>query len=348
MMKKSFISLMLLFGLFVSFAPNAFAQTQLFSDLPPDHESYGTIMSLVSQGIVEGYPDGTVKPDQYIKRAELMKIIVEGMGLYPHPLDYSRCFEDVQILDEWYIGYICFAKGEGWIVGYPDGTFGPDDNINNIEILSMLFRSFEFDVFDYRRIVDLFNDVDENSWYYSYLLFAVENGLVDDSPTNYYPGNLITRAQAFEMLEKIIKLKNLTTEPQTFTNDNLTFTYPADYKRDADEEIFEGFTVFTNNNDDGVAFIDESFFDEMLLDFEMNFEDLFVDMQGKNTTLTVSKGTIVKVAEFNEYFDDYEGMFFFKVVPSTGTNSSYYVVGHYLNDQARDEVIEMIKTIEVN
>lgn len=338
---------MLTFSVFVSFIPSAFAQNQLFSDLPPDHENYGMIMSLAAQGIVEGYPDGTIKPDQYIKRAELMKIIVEGMGFYPHPVDYSRCFEDVQILDEWYIGYVCFAKAEGWIIGYPDGTFGPDDNINNIEILSMLFRSFEFDVFDYSRIVDLFDDVDENAWYYSYLLFAVENGLVDDSPLNYYPGALITRAQAFEMLAKIIDLKKTAGEPQIFTNDNLTFTYPATYKRDAEEEIFEGFTVFTNTNDDGIAFIDESFFDEMLSEYGMNFEDLFMDMEGKNATLTVLKGTIVKVAEFNEYYDDYEGMFFFKVEPTTGTNSSYYVVGHYLNDQARDEVIEMIKTIEV-
>lgn len=345
-MKKTFVSLMLVLGVFASFIPGAFGQNVLFSDLPPDHENYGTIMSLAAQGIVEGYPDGTVKPDQYIKRAELMKIIVEGMELYPHPFDYNRCFEDVQILDEWYIGYVCFAKAEGWVVGYPDGTFGPDDNINNIEILSMLFRSFEFDILDYRRKAYLFDDVDENAWYYSYLLFAVENGLVDNGPLNYYPGNLITRADAFEMLAKIIELKKLTTEPQTFTDDNLTFTYPASYKEDPEQSI-EGITFFTNKTHDGIAFVDETYFDEMLVEYDMNFEDLFIDMEGKNTALTVSEGTIVKVTEFNEYYNDYEGMFFFKVEPATGTNLSYYVVGHYLTDDTRDEVIEMIKTIEV-
>lgn len=346
-MKKAFISIMLVFGVFAGMIPAASAQSEIFSDLTPDHKHYDSIMNLVAEGIVEGYPDGTVKPDQYIKRAELMKIIVEGMGLNPHPLDYNRCFEDVMIMDQWYIGYVCYAKSEGWIIGYPDETFGPEDNINNIEILSMLFRSYEFDIWDYRRKAFLFDDVDENTWYYSYLLFAVENGLVDDAPLNYYPGNLITRAEAFAMLDKIIQLKNLTTEPQEYTENNLTFTHPGNYQRDPDEELFGDFKLFTNEDGDGIAFVDESIFDEMMLEFEMSLDDMFIDMEGKNTSLSVKKGEIVKATEFNEYYDDYEGMFFFMVDPESDSNPAYYVIAHYLNDETRDEIIEMIKTIEV-
>ncbi len=339
-MKKTFISTLL--GVFVMaiFMPVVSAQNKIFTDLPEDHESYATIMNLAAQGIVEGYPDGTVKPDEYIKRAELMKIIVEGMGLNPHPIDYNRCFSDVQIIQQWYIGYVCFAESEGWIVGYPDGSFGPDDNINNIEILSMLLKSYELDTSNHSVKYGLFDDTDDDAWYYRYLSFAVENGLVDDTPAYYYPGELITRAKAFEMLEKLI-------EPQTFTSENLTFTYPANYQRNTEEELFEGFTLFTNKADDGIAFIDESVFDEMMTDYEVSFEDMFIDMQSKNTSLSIAEGKIIKINEYNEYYDDYEGMFFFKVAPENTSNKSYYVIGHYLDEQIRQEVMDMIKTIEV-
>jgi hypothetical protein len=342
-MKKTLITSMLAFFMLTAFIPAASAQNQMFSDLPEDHESYATIMNLNEQGIVEGYPDGTVRPDEYIKRAELMKIIVEGMGLNPHPIDYNRCFEDVQIVEEWYIGYVCFAKSEGWIVGYPDGDFGPDNNINNIEILSMLINSYELDMYNHLIEYGLFDDTNDDAWYYPYLSFAVEKDLVDYTPNNYYPGNLITRAKAFEMLEKIIGL----TEPQTFTNENLSFTQPANYQRNVEEELFDGFMLFTNQADDGIAFVEESVFDDMMTDSGVTFEDMFVDMEGKNASLTVTKGQIVKVSEYNEYYDDYEGMFFFKVEPESGSGQSYYVVGHYLNDETRAEIIDMIETIEV-
>jgi len=348
-MKKTFVLFMLIFSILItSSVQTAFAQQQkVFTDLSPDHESYDTIMNLVAEGIVEGYEDGTVKPDKYITRAELMKIIVEGMGLNPHPLDYSRCFPDVNIVDEWYIGYVCFAKSEGWIIGYPDGTFKPESNINNIEILSMIFRSYGFDIDDYRRLAVLFDDVEEYSWYYSYLLFAVENEIVDGDAEKYYPGELITRAQAFEILNKTLAYIDGLTKPAEFTVDNLTFTHPGKYQKEDAQELSEGFHVFVNEDDDGIGFVDESVFDDFVEEFGLGWEELFEYMEGKNATITIKKGKVVKVTDYNEYTDDYSGMFFFKVEPTTGTGDSFYVVGHYLTDETRAEILEMFKTIEI-
>ena len=101
-MKLKLTRVMLVFAILFSIgAPAAFANTQekVFSDITPDHPQYNTIMNLVALGVVEGYEDGTVKPDQYITRAELLKIIIEGRNLMPYPetLEYNRCFLDVEI-----------------------------------------------------------------------------------------------------------------------------------------------------------------------------------------------------------------------------------------------------------
>lgn len=46
----------------------------MFKDLPKDHWAYKDIMEFAEKGIVTGYPDGTIKPDEYITRAEAFAI----------------------------------------------------------------------------------------------------------------------------------------------------------------------------------------------------------------------------------------------------------------------------------
>lgn len=344
-MKKAFIKIFLIVSALVIFQiPAANAQIKVFSDLSPDHPSYNTVMNLVAEGIIDGYEDGTVKPDQYIVRAELMKIIVEGMGLHPHPLDYNRCFEDVQILHDWYIGYVCYAKTEEWIVGYPDGTFGPEKNINNVEILSMIFNSYG---------LKMPEDVPEEEWYFTYVWFAKENKIIDSNSETYNPGEIVTRAQAFEILERTLAYIGGLSEPETSTIDNITFTHPKTYQLEDVSDFGEDFFVFVNSDDDGVGFVPETVFNEFMTEFDMDWEMLFEGMEGKTVDINVKEGKVEKLAEYFEYVDydyyygDMEGMFIFKLSPESGSGESYYVVAHYIYERTRSEILEMIKTIEV-
>lgn len=71
-------------------------------------------------GIANGYLDGTFRPEQPVSRAELVKLIasyftVEG-GTSPFP--------DVPA-GHWAAEVVSFAAEEGWVSGYPDGTFRP-------------------------------------------------------------------------------------------------------------------------------------------------------------------------------------------------------------------------------
>lgn len=349
-MKKLAIVLLLTLAL----SGTAHAQESPFSDLSPDHPGYDTVMNLVGMGIVDGYPDGTVKLDQNITRAELLKIIIEGMGLAPHPLEYNRCFEDVTITHDWYIGYVCYGKEEGWVVGYSDGTFKPGNNINNVEILSMIFNAYGLSMPEWYRIDTVLDDVSVNDWYAPYIQYASKNDIIDLNEHYYYPGAIITRIEAFEILERTLGYIESLSEEVEFSTDNLSFTHTKFYTQGPeDSPLFNEFLLFTKDNDDGIAFISESALESFIAEFDMSFEDLVKsfpsdEMEGSNATLKVASGKIENILDFNEYIDDNgEGLFVFMVLPVTGTGESYYVVAHYLDEETRDELLEMFSSIEV-
>lgn len=88
------------------------------------HAYEEAIQFVQDEGIVQGYADGTFRPDAPINRAEFVKIIVEA-ALSDE--DGSDCFPDVR--SEWFAPFVCTAKEKGLIGGYPDGTFKPDRNV---------------------------------------------------------------------------------------------------------------------------------------------------------------------------------------------------------------------------
>jgi len=66
---------------------------------------------LKENGIISGYSDGTFKPTNPLNRAELLKILVEGVGYSPDENVYKNCFSDVK--EDWYAKYVCYAKEQG-------------------------------------------------------------------------------------------------------------------------------------------------------------------------------------------------------------------------------------------
>lgn len=112
-----------------------------------------------------GYPDGTFRPDAPITRAEMAKII----SLFAK-LDKSESrFSD--IAGHWAEAYIRLAAGNGWIAGYPDGTFGPQRNITRAETATMINRvldrvpSEESHLLS-RGVMQIWPDANPGDWFY--------------------------------------------------------------------------------------------------------------------------------------------------------------------------------------
>lgn len=110
-----------------------------FSDVTGSHINIDAINYVEANGIVNGYPDGTFKPDDTINRAEFTKIVIESA--FPNQASGSMCFPDVN--DEWFAKYVCFAKNKNIIGGYPDGTFKPDQEVSFVEAAKIIVNTLE-------------------------------------------------------------------------------------------------------------------------------------------------------------------------------------------------------------
>jgi len=184
-----------------------------FSDVRDIHPNATAINSLVSQKVINGYADGTFKPDGEINRAELTKMIVTTK-INPDKTIFKNCFPDVK--EQWYAPYICYAKAKGWVKGYTDGNFGPEKNINRVEALKIIFGvMFAGKLTDSEKLDDVsVKDVDQKAWYAKYFIYADNNNLLDKQHIKeknggyyYYPESDISRKEVAETIYRAKLLK---------------------------------------------------------------------------------------------------------------------------------------------
>ena len=155
-----------------------------FSDTV-DHYYATAICYVKDNGIVQGYDDGTFRPDNYINRAEFMKIIMSASYDSSLLTGSYYCFDDIGA--EWYADYICPAFDMGIIDGYPDGTFHPEYLINLAEALKIIFEAAGVTISD-----------TGGTWYDPYINTANSIGLLNT--INSDPGHLLTRGEMAELI----------------------------------------------------------------------------------------------------------------------------------------------------
>ena len=147
--------------------------TKAFTDVPANQWYTKAVTTLAGKGIISGYPDGTFKPNALITRAEFVTM---AMNFANADQGVASGFPDVQE-NMWYYGPIAGATQNGWISGYPDGTFGPDRYITRAEVTSVINRmenraadtSFMMDHLDELRT---FSDLGFDHWAYGSMMEA--------------------------------------------------------------------------------------------------------------------------------------------------------------------------------
>ncbi|WP_084134396.1 S-layer homology domain-containing protein [Paenibacillus harenae] len=177
-MKKKLAAFVLATALVLPTAVPAFAATP--SDAVGVKEQ-SAIEELVALGVIQGYADGTFKPNNNITRAELAKIVVEATGgknAAALMQNVKSTFKDVKT-NVWYTGYINVAATKGFIQGY-NGNFRPSDNVKFEEVVAIITRAVGFQ--------------DKNlmgAWPYNVLVKAEDIGLF--AKVTIEPGTLASR-----------------------------------------------------------------------------------------------------------------------------------------------------------
>lgn len=139
-----------------------FSDTNSFSDISADAWYNNAVSTLTNAGIISGYPDGTFRPDAAITRAELAAIASRFDELSGGE---SRLTD---ISGHWAEDYINSAYSKGWVDGYPDGTFRPDQNITRAEVMTLVNRVLERAVDIDGMLEDMvtWTDNQPDSWFY--------------------------------------------------------------------------------------------------------------------------------------------------------------------------------------
>ena len=135
-----------------------------YSDVSVSDWYNNAISTLSNAGILSGYPDGTFRPDAPISRAEFAAIAV---GFSKTIYNGETGFSDVDE-NHWAYRFISLAEHLGWISGYPDGTFRPDQTITRAEAMSLVNRVLERVAEAENMLPDMqtWPDNQPGTWYY--------------------------------------------------------------------------------------------------------------------------------------------------------------------------------------
>ncbi|MBE7010486.1 MAG: S-layer homology domain-containing protein [Ruminococcaceae bacterium] len=135
---KNLLAFLLAFVMLFSLAvvPATAAQ---FSDVAESYQYYEAIQSLVARGVINGYEDGTFKPEATITRAEFCKMVIYALGLTNLVANAGTDtgFPDVAA-EHWAAGTIKLAANMGIVNGYDDGTFKPQENVTYEQAVKMV------------------------------------------------------------------------------------------------------------------------------------------------------------------------------------------------------------------
>ncbi|MBO7748444.1 S-layer homology domain-containing protein [Paenibacillus sp. MWE-103] len=111
-----------------------------FSDVPAASWSASAIALAAKAGFVEGYADGSFAPKKNVTRAEFAAMLAKALGLGEAA---PESFTDVKA-DHWAHGAIGALKALGFINGYGDGSFRPNQPITRAEMIAILARVIDF------------------------------------------------------------------------------------------------------------------------------------------------------------------------------------------------------------
>lgn len=123
----------------ISHALNLTKQKELrFSDVTAKHWAYADISKTVQASIVDGYPDGTFDPDGKLTRMEMAQMLARSMNMTGKRRGNSP-FTDVGE-SYWGVGILKQMSADGWVSGFPDGTFHPEDQATRAEFVTLLAK----------------------------------------------------------------------------------------------------------------------------------------------------------------------------------------------------------------
>ncbi|XID90427.1 S-layer homology domain-containing protein [Paenibacillaceae bacterium WGS1546] len=116
------------------------AQQIRFTDVAPNAWYSDAIYAAAAAGILYGFEDGSMRPDRPVSRQEAAVMMARMAQLEANEAAAAK-FSDA--LPAWSKGHIGASAAAGWIKGYPDGSFRPNQLLTRAEAVVILSRYLE-------------------------------------------------------------------------------------------------------------------------------------------------------------------------------------------------------------
>jgi|GEM_PF-827837 uncharacterized protein YraI len=164
------------------------------------------IEQAIAAGYVQGYPDGSFRPDGGVTRAEFVTMVDSAFQVAAGQGKGS--FKDV-LSQDWFAKNVQSALAAGFVNGYPDGTFRPQQEVSRQEAASMVATLLKLNGGGNLS----FSDVDKiDTWARPAVAGLLAKGVMSGYPDNAFrPQQTITRAEAVVMINKALALSSSTT-----------------------------------------------------------------------------------------------------------------------------------------
>ncbi|MBQ2896934.1 MAG: S-layer homology domain-containing protein [Clostridia bacterium] len=200
MKKKLIFSTFLCAVICVSLMLSVFAVS--FSDLTSSYWAYSNIIELSSKGVINGYSDGTFRPEAHVTRAEFVKLI--GTINVTKGEDFADLPKS-----HWAYSYVMNSG-----VDMDRKNFRPDENITRAEVLDILWNRYgiKTDAKVPGLIENQHKNVEAVAWAYSYGLMIGDDGI------NLRLEDDLSRAEAVTL---ILRSRKVDTSKQKLLADNV-------------------------------------------------------------------------------------------------------------------------------
>ena len=209
-MKKLLVWVML-FALLLPIGANASGYRE-FTDLSKNHWAYRDIMRLYDLNLFSGYPDNSFRPEDFITRAELIKVMSMA-SIRDEESDVNMTFLNAYNLkNHWSYEYIQSAVKKGIILESDSlediDLSNIDDYITRAEMALIMSRAFKDDVGTYELTLNDVGNINAKHKEAISKIFGKE--IIKGYPDNSFkPYNDSTRAEACVVINRYIKLLNL-------------------------------------------------------------------------------------------------------------------------------------------
>ena len=161
----------------------------------------------VEAGYISGYDDGTFLPDKTVTRAEFSKMINSAVKITSTGSAKAE-FTDVESKD-WFFNEVKKAENAGYITGYEDGSFRPNNSVTRQEAAVILSR-IVLPVAERKDVSSFVDGKIIDSWAKDAVSMIAAKGYIKgDESGKFLPKNSLTRSQAAKLICEFVKNENI-------------------------------------------------------------------------------------------------------------------------------------------